>query len=258
MNHRRFFLSQPPEGNEATLSGEEAHHLIHVLRAKAGESIELINGSGAVWRGEIAEVRHDSVEIANLTLLPQDQAPLPNIILIQSLCKTEKLEWIFQKTTELGVAEIFLLNASRSVLRIPRDKTQNKLERWSKIILAAAKQSRRRTIPRLHAPADCMEICQSLQADLKLILSEDEKEVSLKQRLTRARCGSVAFSIGPEGGWTPQEQETFGRHHFESVTLGSNILRAETAAIVVAAILRYELGNSQLYPRPSLGAKGGD
>ena len=244
MHARRFFLPHPPERNEATLSGEEAHHLIHVLRAELGESIELINGSGSVWRGEIAEIRLDSVEIANLALLPQDHAPLPNIILIQSLCKTEKLEWIFQKTTELGVAEVFLLNASRSVLRIPRDKTPNKLERWSKIILAAAKQSRRSTVPRLHPPADCEEICHLLQADLKLILSEDEKKVSLKQRLAGARCRSVAFSIGPEGGWTPQEQEIFTLHHFESATLGSNILRAETAAIVVTGILRYELENS--------------
>ena len=244
MNARRFFLPRSPEGDEATLSGEEAHHLIHVLRAELGDSIELINGSGAVWRGEIAEVRPYSVEIANLTLLPKDQAPVANIILIQSLCRTEKLEWILQKTTELGIAEIFLLNPSRSVLRIPKDKTQHKLERWSKIILAAAKQSRRSSVPRLHPPTGSLEICRSLEADLKLILSEEEKEVTLKQRLARAKCCSVAFSIGPEGGWTPQEQETFALHHFESVTLGSNILRAETAAIVVTAILRYELGNS--------------
>src|SRR5215510_7914268 len=91
MHHRRFLLSSPPQANQATLSGDEAHHLIHVLRAEIGDSIELIDGSGSVWRGEVAEFESASVKIRNLVDLPQQDATI-RLILVQSLCKADKLE----------------------------------------------------------------------------------------------------------------------------------------------------------------------
>ena len=244
MQRRRFHLSSPPEGSRASLRGDEAHHLVRVLRARVGELIELMDGSGRVWKGAIAEINPDSVEVTKLSLLTPEQPLSKRVILIQSLCKGEKLEWILQKATELGVAEIYLLNAERSVVKLPKDKITDKLDRWKKIIIGAAKQSCRSTIPGLHAPADCVRLCQALEANLKLLLSENEKEVGLKNIIRGARWRSVAFCIGPEGGWTDHEREVFARHGFTPVSLGSSILRTETAAIATTAILNYELDDS--------------
>jgi 16S rRNA (uracil1498-N3)-methyltransferase len=244
MRRRRFYLSSPPEGSRAYLSGDEAHHLVRVLRARVGESIELMDGSGKVWKGAIANINPGLVEVTNLSLLASEQPPSKKVILIQSLCKADKFEWSLQKSTELGVAEIFLLNAERSVVKLPKDKITDKLDRWKKIITGAAKQSRRSTIPGLHAPADCATFCQTFRADLKLILSENEKEVGLKDILRGAHWSSVAFCVGPEGGWTNDEEEVFALHGFTSVSLGPGILRTETAAIATIAILNYELEDS--------------
>jgi len=246
MHHRRFYISSPPQAGQAAVSGEEAHHLIHVLRLQRGDSIELIDGSGSAWRGQLAEISSTTVTIKNLVELPPpDDSPI-RLILVQSLCKSDKLEWILQKTTELGISEIRLLTADHSVLKIPKDKVQAKLQRWNKIILGAAKQCRRSTLPHLHAPEKCASICQIIEADLKMVLSEDETQSSLKTLLKRSSPRSVAFCIGPEGGWTAAESEVFSRYGLQPATLGRNILRTETAAIVTTAILKYELENPEL------------
>jgi|RhiMetdeSRZDD1v2_1073273.scaffolds.fasta_scaffold08459_9 16S rRNA (uracil1498-N3)-methyltransferase len=245
MHRRRFFVSLAPQANQATVSGEEAHHLIHVLRAQVGDSIELIDGSGSAWRGQVAEIDSTSVIIRDLIELPRSDASPNRLILVQSLCKSDKLEWILQKVTELGISEIRLLAADRSVLKIPEGKIQAKLERWNKIVLGAAKQCRRSTLPHLHAPDKCAAICQSIEADLKMVLSEDETQSTLKTLLKRSSPRSVAFCIGPEGGWTTPESEIFSHHGIQPVTLGPSILRTETAAIVTTAILKYELENPE-------------
>jgi 16S rRNA (uracil1498-N3)-methyltransferase len=248
MHRRRFFLSSPPQGNRAAVSGEEAHHLIHVLRAEIGDSIELTDGSGSAWRGQVAGIDNASVTIRDLVELPRQDDSGVRLILVQSLCKADKLEWILQKTTELGISEIRLLAADRSVLKVPKEKVQGKLERWNKIVLGAAKQSRRSTLPHLHPPSSCETIFQSLEVDLKLVLAEDERQLSLKTILRRSTPCSVAFFVGPEGGWTAAESEMFLCYTVEPVTLGPNILRTETAAIVTTAILKYELENRDLNP----------
>jgi 16S rRNA (uracil1498-N3)-methyltransferase len=245
MHHRRFFVSSPPQASQATLSREEAHHLIHVLRAQVGDSIELIDGSGSAWRGEVAEIDSTSVIIRDLVELPRSDASAIRLILVQSLCKSDKLEWILQKVTELGVSEIRLLVADRSVLKIPKERVHAKLERWNKIILGAAKQCRRNTLPHLHAPDKCAAICQTIEADLKMVLSEDETQSTLKTLLKHSSPRSVAFCIGPEGGWTTAESEIFSCHGVQPVTLGPSILRTETAAVVTTAILKYELENPE-------------
>ena len=248
MQERRFLLSSPPQANQTTLSGEEAHHLLHVLRAKLGDSVELIDGKGGAWRGKVAEIRTAplAVTINQLTELPRNEDATLRLTLIQSLCKTDKLEWILEKTTELGISEIRLLAADRSVLKLPEHKIEAKLERWNKIIVGAAKQSRRSTLPLLFPPANCVTICRALKAELKLVFSTDDSRSALKDRLRQTTCRSAAFCVGPEGGWTPAERETFLRCELEPVTLGLNILRTETAAIVGTAILKYELESPDL------------
>jgi 16S rRNA (uracil1498-N3)-methyltransferase len=241
MSSRRFYISSPPAGDQACVEGAEAHHLIHVLRAKAGQSIELLDGSGKVWRGQVATVTADKVEVQQLLLLTPEPAAAAHLILIQALAKADKLEWILQKSTELGIDEIFLLETERSVIKIVRERLKSKMERWQKIILAAAKQSRRNILPILHPPLDCPALPQLVKAGLRLFLSEHEKTQGLKPMLRGHQPQSVAYAVGPEGGWTTQEEQLFIANGYLPVTLGDNILRSETAAIAGLAILKYEL-----------------
>lgn len=242
MSFRRFFLSSPPTGSSAFLTGEEAHHLAHVLRAEPGRVVELIDGSGKAWRGIVSQIFADRVELQKLELL-QDKSSSVRIGLIQSLCKADKLEWILQKATELGASDIYLLEADRSVMKVAKDKIETKMDRWQKIVLAAAKQSRRSVLPVLHPPAKAAVVSEIAQVELGIILSENERSFTLKSILRESGVKSAVFCIGPEGGWTHREEEIFAKAGFRSASLGPTILRTETAAIVAIALLRYELEN---------------
>ena len=222
------------------LRGTEAHHLRNVLRAEPGRIVELIDGSGRVWRAVVEQCVESRVDLFKVELVETPSAAA-RLGLIQSLCRADKLEWVLEKCTEIGIDDIYLLDASRSVVRIPRERLDAKMNRWQKIILAAAKQSRRSTLPVLHAPSSLPLLCRELPPGLKILLSENERGTSLKTVLHSATREQAAFfCIGPEGGWTEAEQDELARSGFQSASLGSQILRTETAALVVAAILKYE------------------
>jgi len=239
MSSRRFLLSEPPSEGRAALRGSEAHHLRNVLRAEPGRIVELIDGSGCVWRAVVDKCTDSGVDLCKVELLETPTAAA-RLGLIQSLCKADKLEWILEKCTEIGIDDIYLLEAARSVVRIPRERLDSKMNRWEKIILAAAKQSRRSTLPVLHPPSSLSFLCRELPAGLKILLSENERCTGLKSILRSATWQQAVFCIGPEGGWTEAEHREFVDSGFQSASLGSQILRTETAALVVAALLKYE------------------
>ncbi len=244
MTNRRLYLQSSPRGESAVLSGSEAHHLIRVLRARRGDRVELIDGSGRVWTGEVAGIGSESVDLSNVTLIVEESSSSTSLVLLQSLCKPDKLEWTLQKTTELGVTEIYLVEAERSVMRIPTARIEAKMDRWKKIIIGAAKQSHRGTLPLLHRPVNCPCACEQVIADLKIFFSENSGQRNLKTILRMKQWNSVAFCIGPEGGWTSDEESQFSRYQFRPVSLGTHILRTETAAIAALAVLKYELEDS--------------
>lgn len=223
------------------LEEREAHHLIHVLRAAAGTSVELIDGRGRLWSARVGEISGNRVRLVEVSLLSEAAEAEVRLTLVQALCKSDRLTWILQKATELEVSEIHLVQGRRSVVRISQDRRRAKLERWRTILVNAAKQCRRSTIPLLYPPLECREVCEAVESDLKLLLQESPGAVSLKQLLRGKSWPSVAFAVGPEGGWTDEECETFLQSGFQAVQLGHSTLRTETAATVAAALLRYEL-----------------
>ena len=221
------------------MRGSEAHHLRDVLRAEPGRIVELIDGAGRVWRAVVDQCSAVEVDLRNVELLETATAA-PRLGLIQSLCKADKLEWILEKCTEMGIDDIYLLEAARSVVRVPHERLEAKMERWQKIILAAVKQSRRSTVPVLHPPSPLRVLCRDLLPDLRLLLTEDQGAASLKSLLRTSPWSHAIFCIGPEGGWTQQEHQALVQSGFQPASLGSQILRTETAALVVTAILKYE------------------
>ncbi len=223
------------------LEGREAHHLIHVLRVEVGTGVELIDGRGCLWSARVGEKLGNRVRLVEVSLLSETAGPRVRLTLIQALCKSDRLSWILQKATELEVSEIYLVQGRRSVVRISQDRRRAKLERWRTILVNAAKQCRRSTIPELYPPLECREVCEAVESDLKLLFQASPQATSLKKLLRGKSWPSVAFAVGPEGGWTHEEYETFLRSGFQSVQMGHSTLRTETAATVAAALLRYEL-----------------
>ena len=241
MPARRFVLDTPPSGTLAVLEEREAHHLIHVLRAEVGTEVELIDGRGRLWSARVGQISGNRVHLVEVSQLAETVDPKVRLTLVQALCKSDRLTWILQKATELEVDEIYLVQGRRSVVRISQDRRQAKLERWRTILVNAAKQCRRSTIPALHPPLACREVCEAVDSDLKLLLQASPRATSLKKLLRGKSWPSVAFAVGPEGGWTDGECEAFLSSGFQAVQLGRSTLRTETAATVAAALLRYEL-----------------
>ena len=181
--------------------------------------------------------------------------PDVQITLYQSLLSREKSEWVLQKCTEVGVVRFVPVVTSRSVVRDCDSIGPNKLARWRRIITEAAEQSRRGRLPRLEPPLTFAEACQQAEASggLSLLAWEEEPATGLKAVLQASfeppapnaqyPISNIQILIGPEGGFTPEEVKLARTHGVLPITLGRRILRAETAGLVAAAAIFYELND---------------
>jgi 16S rRNA (uracil1498-N3)-methyltransferase len=236
---RRFFVEKF-DGQRALVSGDGAHHLGVVLRAQAGQLYELSDGA-RVCLGRIEKVARDSVEFALLEELPAND-PILRTTLLLSVVKFDSFEWAIEKATELGVSEIVPLAAARTEkgLIVAAEKRS---ERWRKIVLEAAQQSRRVRLPALQ-PVARPEAAFAARGDrLGVFLSERSDAPSLRVALGNRRASNAVMAIGPEGGWTDEERADALKSGFLETSLGSLILRTETAVIAALASLAYALGD---------------
>jgi 16S rRNA (uracil1498-N3)-methyltransferase len=246
MSLRRFIL--PPDcfdGRLATVGGEPFRHMVTVLRLVPGSRLLLADGSGREAAGTIRSIHRESLLIDLDTELAAAAATAaPPITLYQGLPKGEKLDLILQKCTELGIAEIVPFQADRSVVRLVPERVADRLKRWQRIVLEAARQAGRSSVPRVDFAADLAAVTRHGNQELKLLLWEGETERGMKAVL---RCCprpiSIAVLVGPEGGLTATEAATAQAAGFIPVTLGQRILRTETAGLAVLAILQYEWGD---------------
>lgn len=242
---RRFFV-EPALLAQRTglLSGDLYRHLT-VLRLKPGDTIRLADGQG---NEALARITAMDKESARIDIDPPEPAtgngePV-SITLFQGLPKGDKLDLILQKCTELGVARIVPFMAERSVARLSDDKLDKKVQRWERIVREASRQSGRSSIPAIGCAVDLKTALASDSSALRLLLWEGEKDQELRPLLERSgRTDSVAVIIGPEGGLTAGEAAMATAAGFQPVTLGSRILRTETAGPAIMAILQYALGD---------------
>jgi len=236
---RRFFVEKF-DGQRALVSGNRAHHLGVVLRAQAGQLYELSDGV-RVCLGRIEKVARDSVEFGLLEDLPANEPALRTTLLL-SIVKFDSFEWAIEKATELGVGDIVPLAAARSEkgLVVAAEKRS---ERWRKIVLEAAQQSRRVRLPVLQAVAR-PEAAFAARADgLGIFLSERAEAPALRVALRNRVASDAVLAIGPEGGWTDEERDAAVKAGFHETSLGRLILRTETAVIAALASLSYALGD---------------
>lgn len=234
---RRRWIADEVSGDRALLLGKNAYHLARVLRAKPGQQFDVV-AAGHVRRGTVADVSDERV-VFDLAEEVSAADLLIEVSLLLAVFKFERMEWAIEKVTELGVARIVPVIARRSEKHLAA-AAPKRVERWRRIVEEAAQQSRRASVPEIAAPLKLDAVLAD--ADRGIVLAESEQEISLKQVLSDMKpANALWLAIGPEGGWTNEEVESFRRVGWRSATLGKTILRTETAAIAALAITLAEL-----------------
>ncbi len=237
MTRRRWIADRWTE-NSATLLEEQAAHLARVLRAQVGQEFDIVAGH-AVRRGVVENVSSEAVEFSLHEEVETGES-LPLIVGL-SVVRFERMEWAIEKLTELGVARIIPLTAQRSEKHLVQAATK-RCERWRKISRESAQQSRRSQVPEISNPMPVKDCIAESGNALRYLFSEQERSRSLWESLMTTDRNATASTeiytaIGPEGGWTSPEIVSFAENGWQSVTLGKNILRTETAAIAMASLV---------------------
>lgn len=240
----RFYL---PNLQQLALSAAEAHHAVHVLRLKQGDTVNVFDGRGHEAQCTVCQI---NAAFVLLKLITQCNAlPLPCRITLAQAVPKKNMDLILQKATELGVSAILPLISERTIVQLDEQETK-KVERWRVICLEACKQSGNNWLPELHPPQKAKDFLASLESqprafDLKLLASLQPDSRPLKRILAdNARvssASSVLILIGPEGDFTPAEINLAKSAGCLPLSLGPLVLRAETAALYAMSILRHEL-----------------
>lgn len=230
---RRRFIADEVSNNRAALVGEHADHLARVLRARIGQEFDVATGD-SVRRGRIASLTEGRVEFD----LGEEvsAATLPEITLVLAIFKFDRMEWAIEKCTELGVSRIVPVIARRTDSHLVAASVK-RAERWRRIGREAAEQSRRTRPPEITVPLKFQQALD-VATNLRIVLAESEKLTSLLDAVkTHGATDGVTLAVGPEGGWTEGELQSFHQTGWISASLGNSILRAETAAIAAVAVV---------------------
>jgi 16S rRNA (uracil1498-N3)-methyltransferase len=241
----RFYVPQPRlERGMLKVEGEEVKHIRKVLRLTEGDEITVFDGLGKEFEGTIVAERLSSVVIRVKSVSSSKRDSPLEVTLAQSLLKGEKMDYLIQKATELGVKEIIPFLSSRSVPLLEKSKRLKRHLRWERIAIEASKQCGRGVVPRIEFLQDYSEMLPKASPNaLRLILWEREG-IRLKEILERSKeKKKIFFVIGPEGGLSQGEVDEAKEAEFIAVTLGRRILRAETASLCFLSILQYEQGD---------------
>ena len=239
----RFFTDEPlVEGGTVTIEGEDAKHITRVLRLEKGDRVELCDKNAAECDAVITDTEKERVRLRAENVRRSTAEPITEVTLFQCLPKSGKMELIIQKCVEMGVHSIVPVSSARCVVKLDKKDSAARIQRYNRIAYEAAKQSKRGRVPEVKSVTE-LKKCALDGFDLVLTAYELEKETTLKRALTAHRdARRIAVFIGPEGGFEAEEVNWLAeRWDAISVSLGSRILRTETAGMAVVAMLLYEL-----------------
>ncbi len=226
---RRFFINEnekPQIGKYVDICGREARHIAMVLRLGPGEILELFDGVGTVYRAEIIKISSASVKALVLDFHREDQRNSPKLVFASGLLKGKKMDFLIQKATELGVHEFWPLQTRYSQ---KRGNSTRQMERWQRIMLEACKQCNRPLPMQIGALAGFSQL-EKNKCSTRVLLWEGENEKTFPD-VINTHCDSLCLVIGPEGGFHQEEVDLAGRAGFQTITLGTRILRGETARL---------------------------
>lgn len=234
---QRYFAKDKVE-NTFILEPLDYHHIKHVMRMQENEEIEIVF-KGILYLACVKNIIGDVFIELLKEIDKEQQSEVQKIICIPYL-KEQKLDFILQKATELGVDEILLVPLERSIIKTKEEKEERKLERWMRIVKEASEQSKRLYIPKI-VPLKEVTALQNLEG-LKLICIAQRECKSIKKVMKmNHECAKINIVIGPEGGFSPREEEIFLQMGFIPVHLGRRVLRTETVPLYLLSILNYEL-----------------
>lgn len=226
------------------ITGSDAHHLMHVMRAKAGQEVVVVDDNGKVARMEMTDFCETSVTLRLVEMLAADTESPIEIVLVQALLKADKMDLVVQKAVELGATKVVPLVTANCVVRYDNKKASAKCVRWQKIADEAAKQCGRTALLKIAGITTLKELLTGLAQEQTIIFCyENESTQSIKTVLKENTADKILLVIGPEGGFSLDEAESLINAGAKSVTLGKRILRAETAAVAAITIAQYENGD---------------
>lgn len=240
----RFFVDPSDiKDKDIYIRGTDYNHIKNVLRMKTGETLSVSDGiTDKEYRCHIENMDEDSIHL-RLDFIKEADVELPlDVTLYQGLPKSDKMDYIIEKCTELGISRVVPVKTARSIMKLDEKKTEKKLEHWRGKAEAAAKQSRRKRIPEVTAPLSFKEALESCRDHECRIIPYELSEGFEKTREIMSSLKKdtrLALFIGPEGGFTEEEIELAEKDGVIPVTLGKRILRTETAAMVVLSWLVY-------------------
>jgi 16S rRNA (uracil1498-N3)-methyltransferase len=234
--HHFFVPSEWIEGDRINFRDDVARQMKNVLRIRTGEKVVALDNLGNEFLVEIEGGQQD-LNGKILSKMKNEGEPSIHLALLFALAQREKVEWILQKGTEIGVSRFIPLVTERSLVR-EMSSVESKMERWKSILKEAAEQSGRGIIPELENPMSFskgLELCKQL--DLGLIAWEQEKDKGLKEVLHNREFQKIGVLVGPEGGFTEAEQQQAVAKGWKSISLGQRTLRMETASLVASALI---------------------
>lgn len=244
MQRHRFYAPLSSfDGASVRLDADEAHHLTRVLRLGSGARVFVFDGEGGEYECEVARVAKHEVELNLLRRLDDAvESPL-RLTLAQALIKGDRFDWVIQKATELGVTRIVPLVTDHADIKRAEERAGQRLQRWRRISLEALKQCGRRRLVEICEPAPFDDFCGLTVRSACLIFSEHGGE-SLAEVSAKLRdVNQLNLCVASEGGWSEHELCKAASCGFTPVSLGTRILRTETAAIVAVALAQHIFGD---------------
>lgn len=225
------------KNKDLELEESDYHHIKNVMRMKIGDVIKVVY-DGIIYDCKLTNVSNEPSFDVIFKSKKEENVLMVDVAF--SLIKEQKLNYLLQKTTELGVNKLIPINTKRSVVKIEQRKEMAKIERWNKICKEAAEQSFRNYVPVVSEVLNLQNLINDTY-DLKLLCSLNKNTKNIKKVLQKNnKCVKILLVVGPEGGFDPKEEEYLLKKGFISVSLGNNVLRAETAPVVALSMINYE------------------
>ena len=241
----RIHVSRPPQGRTLELEGDDFRYIRNVLRLRTGDLLTVFDGEGTEYESVVKDYAAKRVILEVVSRKNAERPPF-SLTLAQSLAKGDKMDFIIQKATELGATRIVPFISTRSVPKLSDEKAGSRTARWRKIAVESSRQCGRAFIPEVTEVKSFEEMLTLAEGvSLPIIFWEEEKETGIGDILrdTRHRAADDIFVvIGPEGGFTAGEVDLAQRHGLIPASLGSTVMRTETAPIAVLSIIQYEKG----------------
>jgi len=233
----RLYLNQPLEtGTSLTLPTDQAHYLRSVMRLNAGDEVIVFNGQGGEFLCTVEQLTRENPALFIASYAELDREMPKRVHIVQAACRSEKIETVLQKATELGAASFTVVRSERSTLKLDGAKLKKRLLRWQSIAIEAAEQSGRTMVPEVHwtntlKDSPALGLCFTLHPEPKASRWQEQKDAMFN-------ADDITLAIGPEGGWSERDIDTLNTAGFNCLTFGPRIMRTETAAPALLAAIQ--------------------